>query len=953
MATFSNNMIITNSSLTEISKEVIAKRTFKPDKITKVGEPQITKGYANGFSDYDYFLERNIEFAENYESITVSIEAQTDSLDTNQCLWRLFGSSNLSLYVTSSAWIIKERNTDLVILNGLDNRRQRVKVSAKFTPEDCTVSVTIANKIYNATVNLVQPLDFTLYNTLILGTDGTFNNAYWGGGIELAEVAISQDNQVIYTPSIEPNFSFKHLLISDGEYPLNDGSNPMLGHVFQCDITEITRTGNNVLLTSTIPKEDKLLIKEMGLYIEDATGTHLFSLISNLSLNKKADVSYNLIMDVKIDVNVVNTVAFPEIIIKEQDYIKYTDFKTVKDVYEYTCKTLDDMVLLNSLALGTENERKLIAEIPEGPARNFLSSIYYLYDKQEPETLIAPTIGGLGYNLPQHKYEEQLDLDMWADNSLASQNFINIRRDFKGEGISWRFNKSLVQTTGNAEVQDSGEGTIFGDAENYMDEVIQTFVILSSLVRYDSNQEAIVAPISAFRVRDEILVNMPASSGRLSPINFQPFTFNRWTAELEFQTSNDLTLRQCLLNYALECEQQPLSLYIENGYCKLLLNGPTVIRIDINGTEKDYVQREMFLVEEDVYYKWVNVEDEEEVVLLGTIQPVIGTDVYNEEETVIGSVTNVTEHPILNETLFQVREKAIYGVELSFNGTEYKVSYYPKNGRVVPVLNYSSTDQIGYVTDIGLGSEYDHEITSSTFSGIIYLNTVDLNFYYYEGTELLDSVRYFFNDPYELYQKEMTDFFHIPEYNHSAFRVNNLEREDSYLEILESTFTGTKDRIDFSSEHGFTLSVKAHLKDTEDKVILAKRDLETDDLYLVLKEEGKAIVLLLYFEDSAVELRYNMNREELNDFIGNPVTYTVILTEDTSPTLKLYRNNNLLDSRQLGERPTLPAVNYDLTNVVPGVNEYEGRVVSDIIGVRGALTEKGLYRVNTVLQTNS
>ena len=95
MATFSNNMIITNSSLTEISKEVIAKRTFKPDKITKVGEPQITKGYANGFSDYDYFLERNIEFAENYESITISIEAQTDNLDTNQCLWRLFGSSNL------------------------------------------------------------------------------------------------------------------------------------------------------------------------------------------------------------------------------------------------------------------------------------------------------------------------------------------------------------------------------------------------------------------------------------------------------------------------------------------------------------------------------------------------------------------------------------------------------------------------------------------------------------------------------------------------------------------------------------------------------------------------------------------------------------------------------------------------------------------------------------------
>ena len=105
------------------------------------------------------------------------------------------------------------------------------------------------------------------------------------------------------------------------------------------------------------------------------------------------------------------------------------------------------------------------------------------------------------------------------------------------------------------------------------------------------------------------------------------------------------------------------------------------------------------------------------------------------------------------------------------------------------------------------------------FTGSLFLNLFDIYFYTYEDSELIDSSRYFFNIPHEVFYTSLTDFYHIPNYNRSYFIVNNLEETEqaSYIEILENNLTGRGDCIDFATGKGYTLAVKTSLYDSKDK----------------------------------------------------------------------------------------------------------------------------------------
>ena len=65
-------------------------------------------------------------------------------------------------------------------------------------------------------------------------------------------------------------------LVRDGKIPLTDSTTPAANHIYSFPVTEIKRSGNTILLTCEIDEDSYLVIREMGLYIQTASGKVLF-----------------------------------------------------------------------------------------------------------------------------------------------------------------------------------------------------------------------------------------------------------------------------------------------------------------------------------------------------------------------------------------------------------------------------------------------------------------------------------------------------------------------------------------------------------------------------------------------------------------------------------------------------------------------------------------------------
>ena len=100
-------------------------------------------------------------------------------------------------------------------------------------------------------------------------------------------------------------------------------------------------------------------------------------------------------------------------------------------------------------------------------------------------------------------------------------------------------------------------------------------------------------------------------------------------------------------------------------------------------------------------------------------------------------------------------------------------------------------------------------------------------------------------------------------------------------------------------------------------------------------------------------LSHEITSDEINEYTKYPLTLTFTVSEDASPEIKLYKNNKLLDSKQLGSKTTLNYIDYSLINILSEDEEpYDKKIVEDIIGIKGELKENSLYYLNTILNTN-
>lgn len=340
----------------------------------------------------------------------------------------------------------------------------------------------------------------------------------------------------------EIHFDFTHILVGDGEFPLENNSGPILNHVYNFPVELIARNRNNILLSAVIDENAFLTIKELALYCNYSDGTkHIFSKLSGLNVKKKADLIYRLIIHVNLNLNVVNTVAFPKVIIKDVEYINTSEFTNVKDIYAYTIENLERMIKTNALGIGAylnglSKDKENASFLPLRP--------YGLnIDEYGKMSELKPV--GVGYNQPQTFYKYYDSLKELKNSYFSLFNYSNLKAKFSKEPEFYtEFDKDLVKGFGSAIINSDGTATI------------------------------------------------PSTevTGRIQLTTFTPMDFNKWNYTVSFKTPKNTTNTLSILNFCNKVHYQPMVLDIINKKCRLRLGSKSSLNLNYNPGEDQEIE---------------------------------------------------------------------------------------------------------------------------------------------------------------------------------------------------------------------------------------------------------------------------------------------------------------------------------------------------------------------------
>lgn len=346
-----NLMNLSDFGLLNINRKIIDSRKYTENLISIAGSALIINGTASAFDKYSYLYKSNLSLS---GEITVDIRGLYIPSENPQTLWTLEGSSqNFSLKFTSSEFYLL-LGTEKVIkfMSATIKDNSEVRAITSISDSEISLLININDRVYQKSVKLENSIDTTTFSKIYLGNDPNDTDTFWDGNIELQNFSILQDKNLVYTPSTNYPITFTRVLVSDGEFPLSDTSTPLTDHIIEFPVDEVSRSGNTILLTSQLGDETKMVIKEVALYAETDEGEILFSVIKDLNIDKGADLTYDLIFTVNIEMSVVNIVGFPDVVVKEPPFVPLKDFNTVKLLVLYICTNLERIVSLNATNIG-------------------------------------------------------------------------------------------------------------------------------------------------------------------------------------------------------------------------------------------------------------------------------------------------------------------------------------------------------------------------------------------------------------------------------------------------------------------------------------------------------------------------------------------------------------------------------------------------------------------------
>ena len=885
-------MVITDSSLSQVNRELIDKRVYKEGLITTVGTPTVVNGLASNISNSNYFTSSNFSFSNNLHNVKITFKGLyvPELLNHTSFAYELTGgSSQLSLEISSNSIMLKGNNVSIKQFTGLTFKSENeistsIIITNTYTEgslesQECAFTIILNGIAYTDTVLITDLIDFSSLNSLVLGNNQS-HNGYWEGNIDLAAFALYQNNSIIYTPSAKNNFKFTKIIVADPNYSLTDNSTPVLHHVYECPVTEISRTENNVLLTATIPEDAYLNIAQLGLYYEDDLGTHLFSTIGGLAIKKTGDLVYNLIIHVKLDINVVNTVAMPEVVVKDKPYINFSKFLTVKQVYAYITENLERMIKTNALGIGSYTNGAMTEAKPVG----------------------------VGYNKAQVYYRMQNDLALWEDNFVATNDYAKVRAKFTLYTTE-SFNPELITKEGDVFLSNEGILSVFSNY-NY---------------GYANNLY---------------------------------LTSNNWKFTTTFTTGGNISTEQSIVTFSSEAVGQPLTLGIDNYKCTLKMDAKDEALVSDGTITHLFTRGSKVTLNNSTYYSWVTNDNITNKTILTTIYTGItsSTPVYSITGELLSGwqFNQQINSNIIDTQLFNVNINTEYKVSVEYENGVYHISYVVNNTEHSNIYSVASNKKLNNIYRTLFGVGYDGTSTSSPFSGQVNLYKTSLETSNYANGTVNEQTYNFLTTT--TYDKELLDYFHLPIYAHSYFHVNNLGFEGtSYLEEYEGAFKGYYDRVYFNNPKGFTLCAKVHLHDEKGKILLAKGNVNSDEYYFILEQSNNSLRFTLYLDEATVVLSKEFTVQTIRSFIEHPINITITCDGNQySPTFKMYKNNELLDTFVLPTNSTKNVSNMYLMNheALTGDEDLGVHTVHDIMDFEGELTPADIYYINNILDTN-
>ena len=433
---------ITNSGFFNINKKIIGNKVFSDKLIVIHGETIITDGIASSFSEENYLSYSPLLFY-NAEKISVNFQGTFTKADNKQCIWELITPDGdvLTLTFENSRVALSFGSRSVFALGNIeltDDMALSSILTLKGTSYEFTLNYGKNVVQKSGTLGFIIPINS--FRTINIGNSTIHREAVWAGSVNLKEFTIYNNNTLLYTPSIGTPWNFTYILVSDGSKPLTDDLEPTLDHIFKFPVSEISRSGNSVLLTCVIDENAFLTIREIGLYIEIDEKPVLFGYINNLNVNKKKGLAYDLIFTVNTTISVVNVVGFPAengIVVDDPDFVEFKDYTTIQQVNTYVLTNLERMIRMNAGAKGS-----------------------YINSSVENNQ------AGIGHNRPQVIYELQEELELEEDCYNSVDTFTKLINKFR-KITGTQINYDTITIHGNLNIDEGGNASGFS-SENYI-----------------------------------------------------------------------------------------------------------------------------------------------------------------------------------------------------------------------------------------------------------------------------------------------------------------------------------------------------------------------------------------------------------------------------------------------------------------------------------------------------
>ena len=354
------NLVITHLGLSKTAAELINQRIFDSSQVSLQGPVNVDNtGNAFGFNQTSYIYHSGLIFG-TAESIRVKFVGNfvPNRTDSYQCCWSIVNPSsyydNISLCVKSDSIMLLKGLEQEFILNNLSfSTNDYIDIDLTITSASYSIIVKHTEGVYTSSGSLNNALNFQLYSELTIGWTSINDTYFWNSRINLNNFILYKDRVVYYSTSKDSFIHFSKILIGDGTYPLSDNSNPVLNHVYEITISDISRTANTIIIRAEIGENVNLKISELGLYVRMENGNSaLFGLAKGLSITKVSDLEYTLVFKLDVTLNIVNAFIVPNIVIKDSGFITLEELHNLERVYANVVTDLERPITNNSKLIG-------------------------------------------------------------------------------------------------------------------------------------------------------------------------------------------------------------------------------------------------------------------------------------------------------------------------------------------------------------------------------------------------------------------------------------------------------------------------------------------------------------------------------------------------------------------------------------------------------------------------